>query len=186
VNASGLVGRWHRLTLRGRLILIGSVGVAAGLALGGLILVRTLEFTLQRNLDEGAVGTARDVAALANAGRLSDPIPVGGGVSFVQVVDGQGRVTAASAGADRLVPALGPAALAPVREGTRLTIDGEQLGIPGAVRVVGEPLPGGRTVLVAVSERGMAESIGVVKGTLLVAFPILVALPATTRCTGSR
>nr|WP_238344977.1 HAMP domain-containing sensor histidine kinase [Actinopolymorpha cephalotaxi] len=158
--------------------MIGSVGVAAGLALGGLILVRTLEFTLQRSLDEGAVGTARDVAALAHAGRLSDPIPVGGGVSFVQVVDGQGRVTAASAGADRLVPALRPGDLTAARGGARLTVDGEQLGITGAVRVVGEPLPGGRTVLVAVSERGMAESISVVKGTLLVAFPILVGLLA--------
>ncbi|SDT15726.1 sensor histidine kinase [Actinopolymorpha singaporensis] len=178
MNARGLTRRWHRLTLRGRLILIGSVGVAAGLALGGLILVRTLEFTLQRNLDEGAVGTARDVAGLVHAGRLSDPIPVGGGVSFVQVVDGRGRVTAASAGADRLVPMLGPGNLTSVRSGARLTVDGEQLGITGAVRVVGEPLPGGRTVLVAVSERGTAESIGVVKGTLLVAFPILVGLLA--------
>nr|WP_238341782.1 HAMP domain-containing sensor histidine kinase [Actinopolymorpha rutila] len=158
--------------------MIGSVGVAAGLALGGLILVRTLEFTLQRNLDEGAVGTARDVAALAHAGRLSDPIPVGGGESFVQVVDGRGRVSAASAGTDRLVPMLEPRELASARGGARVTVAGEQLGITGAVRVVGEPLPGGRTVLVAVSERGMAESIGVVKGTLLVAFPILVGLLA--------
>ncbi|GAA4992069.1 sensor histidine kinase [Actinopolymorpha pittospori] len=172
--------RWHHASLRARLILIGSAGLAVGLGLGGLVLVQTLSFSLQRNLDMSARGTASDVAALVRAGRLSDPIPIGGASSLVQVVDGRGRVVAGSAGADRLVPLLEPTVLASARAGRPQTIGGERVGSTGPLRVVAQPVdrPTGGSVLVAVSARGMSESVAVFKTTLLVAFPILVGLLA--------
>ncbi|WP_020577706.1 sensor histidine kinase [Actinopolymorpha alba] len=169
---------WLGASLRARLILIGATGVAAGLALGGLVLLQTLTYTLQRNLDSNASQTAATVVSLIKAGQLSDPIPVGAGTTAIQVVDTQGRVRAASAGSDRLVPVLRPTELALAESGSRFTISGERLAVTGPVRVVVGKAGAGTdsmTVLVAVSARGLHDSVAVVKGTLLVAFPLLVA-----------
>ncbi len=62
---------WRRLSLRTRLTVIGAAGLAAGLALGGLMLIAALQWTLQRTLDDGALRTAHDVAALVDAGEDS-------------------------------------------------------------------------------------------------------------------
>ena len=39
---------WRRLSLRGRLTLVGSFGLAAGLALGGLLILMVLHLVLIR------------------------------------------------------------------------------------------------------------------------------------------
>src|SRR3981189_1540000 len=94
---------WGRMSLRSRLLLIGSGGLAVGFALGGVVLVAVLGYALQRGVDTDALSTARGVAALVDAGALPQPVPVSGG-QIVQVVDAQGRVRSASIGADRLIP----------------------------------------------------------------------------------
>ncbi len=94
------------LGLRGRLTLVSVLGLAVGLALGGLALLSVLGHVLQRSVDAEAFQTADAVALLAAEDALPDPLPVAAGQVRVQVVDGQGRVRAASIDADRLVPML--------------------------------------------------------------------------------
>ncbi|RQW85381.1 two-component sensor histidine kinase, partial [Micromonospora globispora] len=165
------------LGLRARLMVIGVLGLAVGLALGGVVLLGALGWTLQRAVDTEAQRTADAVVLLAAEDALPDPLPVAGGQLRVQVVDAQGRVRAASIDADRLVPMLGPDQL---RQGTRqrLVVDGQRLGLPGPVRVVtvpagspAEPL----TVLVGKSMADVRHSLRVVRTLLLVGFPLLVA-----------
>src|SRR6266545_2046978 len=96
---------WRRWSLRTRLLVIGTGGLALGFALGGIVLIAAFGYVTQRTIDDEALGTARDVAALVNARELPEPVPVASG-QLVQVVDAQGRVRSASIGADRLVPLL--------------------------------------------------------------------------------
>ena len=80
---------WRRLSLRGRLTLVGSFGLAAGLALGGLLILMVLHLVLTRSVDSTARQTASDVKLLVQANKISTPIQ-SVGTAFVQVV-GSGR-----------------------------------------------------------------------------------------------
>lgn len=172
--------RWKRwLGLRAHLTLLSVGGVAAGLVVGGLVLIAVLGVTLQRSVDEVAAQTGEDVAALIAEGALPNPVPVAG-EQVVQVVDGQGRVLATSINADRLVPMLRDSELAEVRDGGRLFVGGERIGVDGAVRVVAVPA-GDATVLVAKPMADLRHSVRVVSHILLIAFPLLlVGLAAVT------
>jgi signal transduction histidine kinase len=161
------------MSLRGRLILIGACGLACGLALGGLVLVGVLHLVLDQSLDTGARKTASDVAALIEANRLSDPIPTAG-TQFVQVLDDQERIRAASVGADRLTPLLHGDELARARSGHVVTIGGDRVGVEGQLRVVSRQAAGGRTVLVAAPEHDVRQSLSTVTHALLVAYPLLL------------
>ncbi len=168
---------WRGLSLRSRLILIGTAGLAAGLALGGLLMVLTLRYTLQRSLDESAVRTAREVATLIDTGRLPDPIPVAPGAEVVQVVDENGGIRQASAGADRLVAVLRPAELRRARAGDRLYVSGDRASVDGPLRVVAVPAgtpDDPQTVLVAVPAQDLTDAVRVLRNILLVAYPLLV------------
>lgn len=167
---------WHRLSLRARLMLIGVVGLTLGLAVGGFSLVAALGYGLQRTVDTEARQTADDVAALVDAGALPQPVPVTG-AHLVQVIDAQGRVRSASLDADRLVPILYDAELARARAGERLFVPGDRLGLSGPVRVVAAPAGPAQdpqTVVVARSMADVARSVGLLRTTLLVIYPILV------------
>lgn len=168
------------LGLRGRLMALGVFGLTIGLALGGVVLLGTLGFVLQRTVDTEAFRTADAVALLAAEDALPDPLPVAGGQVRVQVVDAQGRIRAASIDADRLVPMVRPERLDRDRR-RRLEVPAERVGLAGPVRVV--TVPAGTaadplTVLVARSMADVRHSTHVVRTILLVAFPLLVAVLA--------
>jgi signal transduction histidine kinase len=168
---------WLRLSLRTRLMLLGVGGLAAGLALAGVAVLAVLTVTLQRGADAETTRTGQDVVALIDEGALPALVPVAG-EQLVQVVDGQDRVLAASIGADRLVPMLRGAELARVRDGERLTIDGERIGVRGPVRVLAVPAgetASARMVLVAKPMADLRQSVRRVRSILLVAFPLLTA-----------
>ncbi|MGR6318173.1 HAMP domain-containing sensor histidine kinase [Micromonospora soli] len=155
---------------------IGVLGLSVGLALGGMLLLGALGWTLQRTVDAEALRTADAVALLADSDALPDPLPVAGGQLRVQVVDEAGRIRAASIDADRLVPMLRPDQLR-AGQRQRLVVDGRRVGLSGPVRVVtvpagtpAEPL----TVLVAKSLTDVRHSLHVVRTLLLVGFPLLV------------
>ncbi|MER7460659.1 ATP-binding protein [Micromonospora sp. NPDC126480] len=161
-------------------MLIGVSGMSVGLAVGGLVLLAVLTWSLHRTVDTEAFRTADAVALLAAEDALPDPLPVAGGQTRVQVVDAQGRVRAASIDADRLVPMVRPGRL---DAGTRqqLTVPGERVGLAGPVRVVAVPAGSAAeplTVLVARSLADVRHSTHVVRTILLVSFPLLVALLA--------
>src|SRR5690348_5158280 len=171
---------WRRLSLRTRLMLIGTGGLAVGFGLGGVLLVAAFGYAVQRAVDTEALGTARDVAALVDAGALSNPVPVASG-QLVQVVDAQGRVRSASISADRLVPLLRPGELAAVRAGRPRYIEGDRAGVSGPLRVVAVPAGPGddpQTVIVAQPVADLQESSALLRTTLLVAYPLVVFAPA--------
>jgi len=170
--------RLSRLSLRSRLILLGTAGLVVGLAFGGFVLVTVLRSSLERTVDSAATETARDVAALIEANRLPDLIPAGG-TTVVQVVDELGRVVAASAGADRLVPGLSPEDLSAVRRGDAGYLPGYLFGVSGVVRVVvleAGPADDPQTVIVATPAGDIAESVQVVQTGLLVGFGLLLMI----------
>ncbi|MEH0841922.1 ATP-binding protein [Micromonospora sp. CPCC 205711] len=159
---------------------LGVAGLCVGLALGGVVLLVALGWTLQRNVDDEAFRTADAVARLAAEDALPDPLPVAGGQLRVQVVDASGRIRAASIDADRLVPMVRPDQLGG-GDRRRTVVPGQRLGLPGPVRVVAvpagtptEPL----TVLVGRSTEDVAHALRAARTVLLVAFPLLVALLA--------
>lgn len=167
----------RRWSLRTRLALISVAGLGVGLAIGGVLLVFTLQFVLVRSVDSGAMQTATAIADLVEADRLPDPIPVAGSsVSIVQVVDAAGRVHAASAGADRLVPLLSGESLRRARAGEKQSVDGDRASLAGDLRVVGEPATDEFTVLVAAPVSDVDNSVRVVTITLLIGFPLLLAV----------
>ncbi|WP_435830492.1 ATP-binding protein [Micromonospora echinospora] len=166
------------LGLRGRLTLVSVLGLAVGLALGGLALLSVLGHVLQRSVDAEAFQTADAVALLAAEDALPDPLPVAAGQVRVQVVDGAGRVRAASIDADRLVPML-PVDRIDRSARQRAFVRGERLGLPGPVRVVS--VPAGTptdplTVLVGKSMADVNQGARVVRFVLLVGIPLLVVI----------
>lgn len=171
---------WSPLGLRGRLMVIGVLGVSTGLAIGGLVLLAVLTWTLHRNVDTEALRTADAVALLAAEDALPDPLPVAGGQVRAQVIDTQGRVRAASIDADRLVPMVRPEQVdRTARAG--ITVAGERMGLTGPVRVVAVPAGTDAdplTVLVARSLVDVRHSTNTVQTILLASFLPLVGLLA--------
>src|SRR6202023_871000 len=151
---------WRRRSLRARLTLITSAGLALALAAAALLLVNALRVSLIRGLDDSARQGAAEVAALIDQDRLPDPVPVGSGTITIQVLDAQGRITDVSPGADRLVPLLTPAqAQAAARTGQGGMLAGPPRGIPSLLRVVAVPADGGQVVVAAVSFAQAGDSI---------------------------
>jgi signal transduction histidine kinase len=169
---------WRRRSLRARLTLITSAGLALALAGAAVLLVNALRLSLIRGLDDSARQGALEVAALIDQNRLPDPVPVAGTI-IVQVLDAQGRITDVSPGADRLVPLLPAAqARAAARSGQGAMLPGAPLGLPAPVRVVAVGANGGQVVLAAASFAQTSDSIATLAKALLIGTPVLFFLLA--------
>jgi signal transduction histidine kinase len=173
--------RWfRRRSLRARLMFIGTGGLAAGLLLGGLLILTVLNYVLVHSLDASSRDTAREVGSLVETNAVPALIP-STGTSLVQVLDGQQRIRAATAGADRLVPLLRPAELARAEAAKVVVIPGDRVGAQGTLRVVARAAGSGsseRVVLVAAPTHTIQESNEAVRAILLIAYPLLVAVLA--------
>ena len=167
---------WHRLSLRARLLLIGVAGVATALAVGSVALYGVLTLASYRTLDASATATAHEVADLVDRGRLPDPIPVTGS-QIVQVVDRRDRVVSASANADRLTALLLPGERKAALGGEPVAVPGSRMGGTSPLRVVAAPA-GPHTVLVAQQFDDVAHSQQILRTTLLVTYPLLLAVLA--------
>jgi signal transduction histidine kinase len=180
--AGGWLPRWwRRRGLRARLTLASTAGLALALAAAALLLHATVQASLIRGVDSTARQGAQEVAALADAHRLPDPVPVAAGTLTVQVLDAQGRIVDASPGADRLVPLLRPAAAAAdARSRRAVLLDGRPLGIPSLIRVVAVAADGDETVIAAVAYDPVRESLATFRRALLVGTPLLLVLLAGT------
>jgi signal transduction histidine kinase len=171
-----MTSRWRRLTLRGRLMIIGTGGLAIGFALGGAVLLAILATTLRHTADDQARTIGSEVVSLVATGRLAQPVPVSG-PSLVQVVDARQRVRAASSTADRLVPLLSPAEIGAARSSGALEIDGGRVTIDGPLRVVALPVGSASdpvTVIVAVPIAQSLQSVRVLRSVFIVGYPLLV------------
>jgi signal transduction histidine kinase len=170
---------WRGRSLRARLTLITSAGLALALAAAGVLLVNALRLSLIRGLDDSARQGAVEVAALIAQNRLPDPVPIGSGTLTIQVLDAQGRITDVSPGADRLVPLLTPAqAQAAAGSGQGRMLSGPPRGLPGLLRVVAVRASGGQVVVAGVSFAQAGDSIAAVARALLIGMPLLFGLLA--------
>ena len=174
------MGWLRRLGLRARLLLVSVLALSIGLAAGGILLAGVLNFVLLRAVNTEALDTAEGVANLVNQDSLSQPIPVNPDTQ-VQVVDSAGRVLAVSATADRLIPILYPNELRGLADRAGMIIPGDRIHLQGEVRVVVKqagPPTAPVHVLVARSTADVSQGVHLLRITLLIVFPLLVALLA--------
>jgi len=172
---------WRQRSLRARLTLITSAGLALALAAAAVLLLNALRVSLVRGLDVSARQGAVEVAALIDQNRLPSPVPVAPGTLTVQVLDAQGRITDVSPGADRLVPMLPPAqARAAARTGQARMLAGPPLGMPSLLRVVAVRASGHQVVIAAISYAQDSDSLATLARALVIGTPLLFGLLALT------
>jgi signal transduction histidine kinase len=170
---------WRRRSLRARLTLITSAGLALALAGAAVLLASALRASLIRDLDVSARQGAVEVAALIAQGRLPSPVPVAPGTLTIQVLDERGRIINVSPGADRLVPMLPLAqAEAAARTGQARMLAGPPLGMPSLLRVVAVPAAGHQVVLSAISYAQASDSLTTLARVLVIGTPLLFGLLA--------
>ena len=154
-----------------------TLGLAVALAAAALLLHGALQGSLTREVDGTARQGAREVAALANANRLPNPVQTG--TLTVQVLGATGHIVDASPTADLLVPLLPPArAAALARSGHAVLLDGRPFGIPYLMRVVAVPANGGQIVLSGAAYTQVRDSMLTLTRALLVGTPLLLLLLA--------
>jgi signal transduction histidine kinase len=168
--------RLARLSLRARLMIIGVTGVGVALALGGLAFYGALTVSVNRTLDNEALASARDVAAMVDGNRLPSPVPVSG-AEMVQVVDGEGRVVGGSVTADRLTPLLRPVELQRALAGEAVVVSGVRIGVSEPLRVraiTAGPLAQPVRVIVALPVGDVLATRTALRSAMLVTFPLLL------------
>jgi signal transduction histidine kinase len=156
---------------------VGLAGVAAALLVGGLLLYAAMATTLNRAVASEARTSAREVAALVDAGRLPDPVPVAG-AQVVQVLDAQLRVVGGSATADRLAPLVSADELARLVDGASITVPGHRSALAGELQVAAVeagPESDRVTVVAALPTVDLETSRRILRSLLLVFFPLFLA-----------
>jgi signal transduction histidine kinase len=170
------VKRFWTMSLRARLMIIGLAGVGISLIMGGLAFFGALTYSVNRTLDDEALASAREVAALVNENRLPSPIPLSG-AQVVQVVDAQQRVIGGSVTADRLTPLLRPDELASALTGAAVVVDGVRVGASGPLRVHAihaGPSDAPVSVIVGLPFGDVLATRTALRNALLIAFPLLL------------
>src|SRR6185437_9819789 len=168
---------WRRRGLRARVTLTAALGLLVAIVAADLLLFNTLRVALTRSVDDSARQGATEVAALIDANRLPDPVPVAAGTITIQVLDAAGRITDVSPGADRLVPLLTPAKAArSARTGQAVTLNGPPFGMPPVLRVAAVAADRGYLVIAAVPYGSAGDSLSVVAKALILSTPLLFVL----------
>jgi signal transduction histidine kinase len=170
--------------LRTTVAAVAVVGVA--MVVGAVVLVVVLRSTLTREVRAAARLRAEDVAAVLAAGAGSGAAGPGtlavdeADELLIQVLDGGGRVVAASPNTQSRPPVArlrpGSSAEVEVPAGGPMDESGEFL----AVATGADTPQGQRTVLVARSTEAVGEAVAAVSGLLAVGLPLLLAVVAVT------
>jgi signal transduction histidine kinase len=169
-----LVRWWRRRGLRGRVTLIAALGLLVALIAVDLLLLNALRDSLTRSVDDTARSGAAEVAALINADRLPDPVPVAAGTVSIQVLGPSGRVVNVSPDADRLVPIVAPAqAAALAHSAAAIEVHGAPFDMPSLLRVAVVRATGGELVIAAVPYSSAEDSLAVVAHALIFGTPVL-------------
>jgi signal transduction histidine kinase len=165
---------WRRRGLRARVTLIAALGLLVAVIAGDLLLLNTLRVSLTRSVDDTARSGAAEVAALINAKRLPDPVPVAAGTVTIQVLDPAGRIVSVSPGADRLVPIVArPQAEALASGDSGILVQGAPFDMPSLLRVAVVRCDDGELVIAAVPYSSAADSLRVVAHALVFGTPVL-------------
>ncbi|HEY2043041.1 MAG TPA: ATP-binding protein [Jatrophihabitans sp.] len=173
---------WRRRSLRARITITATVLFTVALIVAGVVLLVTVGKSLVNTLDTSAERTGNEVAALVQNRNLPNPVLAGsGGVSLVQVVDGQNRVIAGSPGGYSAISILRPDELQKVRDGKRLIVAGDRASSDQPLRVLGvraDLNTGQMTVLVATDLGRVMESSRLLQRYLMFGAPVAVAIMA--------
>lgn len=165
---------WRRRGLRARVTLIAALGLLVALIAGDLLLLSALRVSLTRSVDDTARSGATEVAALIDANRLPDPVPVAAGTVTIQVLGPSGRIVNVSPDADRLVPIVAlPAARALASGDSAVGLAGAPYDLPSLLRVAVVRAAGGDLVIAAVPYSSAADSLRVVAHALVFGTPVL-------------
>ncbi len=174
------VSRFERISLRGRLMAIGVLGVAGALVLGGVILYVVLATSLTRTVQSEALASANEVALLVTSGRIPDPVPASG-AQVVQVLSADNRVLTGSLTADRLTALVTPEEKARALAGDVVLVAGNRAGRAGGlqVRAVGAVSGADQvTVVAALPTADLESATRTLRNLLFVVFPLLLLVCA--------
>ncbi len=166
----------QRLSLRARLMVVGLLGVAGALVIGGVVLDAVLLTSLSRTVHGEVRASAREVAALVDAGRLPEPVPVSG-AEIVQVLDAGGHVVGGSLSADRLTPLVTEAERRRAVAGETLVVPGNRAGLSGQLQVAAVeagPRTARVTVVAATSTSTIEQSGHTLRLLLLGLLPVML------------
>ncbi len=171
-----LVRWWQRVSLRARLMAIGLLGVAGALVIGGVALDAVLVTSLSRTVHSEVRASASEVAALVDAGRLPDPVPVAG-AEIVQVIDAGGHVVGGSVTADRLTPLVTDDERQAALAGRIVTVPGNRAGLSGELQVAAVaagPSTARVTVVAGTSTSTVQQSGRTLRLLLLALLPVML------------
>jgi signal transduction histidine kinase len=174
------VSRFERISLRGRLMTIGVLGVAVALVLGGVILYVVLATSLTRTVQSEALASAREVALLVTSGRIPDPVPASG-AQVVQVLSPDNRVITGSLTADRLTALVTPEERARALAGDVVVVAGNRAGLSGGLQVSAVEAASGTdrlTVVAALPTADLESATSTLRNLLFVVFPLLLLVCA--------
>ena len=175
-----MISRFERISLRGRLMTIGVLGVAGALVLGGVLLYAVLASSLTRTVQSEAMASAREIAFLVNSGQTPDPVPASG-AQVVQVLSADNRVVTASLTADRLTPLVTPEERARALAGDVVVVAGNRSGMSGGLQVSAvEAGPANDRVVVvaALTTADLESATTTLRNLLLIVFPLLLVVCA--------
>ncbi len=165
-------------SVRARATLGATAVVAVALSAASFALLGILHANLQRNANDAATQQANTVGRLAAQGRLPDPLPLGHGADFIQVVDAHGRVLAAS---QNLAGRTAVAHLRPHDGRLRATWSGEPFEDGHRQRIVAVTArtPGGTVVVYAGTSLREADAADEITAVALgIGTPLLLATVA--------
>jgi signal transduction histidine kinase len=166
---------WASLSLRGRLVLLGTGGLIVGLTIAGVAMATAMTYSFRGALDTAADSTATEIATLLEeGGRLPETLPAPSN-HVVQILDPQRRsVLAGDQSADLLVPLLRGSEVDRALDGERIEVPGDRAVQPDTLRVTARQVPDGRIILVGVPLGDYHRSLALLDNALWMTYPALV------------
>ncbi|WP_432975710.1 ATP-binding protein [Dactylosporangium sp. CA-233914] len=168
---------WASLSLRGRLILLGTTGLVVGLSIAGAAMAIAMTYSFRGSLDRSADSTVTEISALLDeGGKLPETLPAPAN-QVVQILDPQQHsVLAGDQNADLLVPLLRGPEVDRALHGERVEVPGDRAVQPDSLRVTAHQVPDGRIILVAVPLGDYHRSLDLLKDALWVTYPALIVV----------
>ncbi|MER7276023.1 ATP-binding protein [Dactylosporangium sp. NPDC000244] len=168
---------WASLSLRGRLVLLGTTGLVVGLSIAGAAMALAMTYSFRGSLDRSADSTAAEMSSLLNeGGKLPETLPAPAN-QVVQILDpDKTSVLAGDRSADLLVPILRGPEIDRALHGERVEVPGDRAVQPDMLRVTAHRAADGRIILVAVPLADYHRSLDLLRNALWVTYPALIAV----------
>ncbi|GAA3451486.1 sensor histidine kinase [Dactylosporangium matsuzakiense] len=168
---------WASLSLRGRLVLLGTTGLVVGLSIAGAAMAFAMTYSFRGSLDRSADATTAEIASLLDeGGRLPETLPAPAN-QVVQIIEPEKHtVVAGDRNADLFVPLLRGSEIDNALRGDRVEVPGDRAVQPDTLRVTAHQVPDGRIILVAVPLADYHRSLDLLKNALWLTYPTLIVV----------